>query len=269
MTRPSTAVRWTHLLPEEFEARLAARPLVYLPMGMCEPHGHGAAFGLDLLKAEFICERAAERYGGIVAPSQGYHIHETGYHEPWLKVVVGDVNPRMAALPPDVVMRSLLFQLRAFVNTGFRQIVVVTGHNGAQADLRLVATEFMKVVPIPVTVQSDPELVAGTYPGDHAGRFELSQLMHCFPELVDLDRLDRAADHPLGRFAQGEDADEATAEYGEVLIETMIARVGELADAQLPAVGEPPFLTFADLEPAWAAVLAQRPEWVSYGPVAG
>jgi creatinine amidohydrolase len=183
--------------------------------------------------------------------------------------VVGDVNPRMAALPPDVVMRSLLFQLRAFVNAGFRQIVVVTGHNGAQADLRLVATEFMKIVPIPVTVQSDPELVAGTYPGDHAGRFELSQLMHCCPELVDLDRLDRAADHPLGRFAQGEDADEATAEYGEVIIEAMIARVGELADAQLPAVGEPPLLTFADLEPAWAAVLAQRPEWVSYGPVAG
>ena len=155
--------------------------------------------------------------------SQGYHIHETGYHKPWLKVVVGDVS-RMAALPPDVVMRSLLFQLRAFVNAGFRQIVVVTGHNGAQADLRLVATEFMKIVPIPVTVQSDPELVAGNYTGDHVGRF--SQLMHCFPELVDLDRLDRAADHPLGRFAQGEDADEATAEYGEVLIETMIARVG-------------------------------------------
>jgi creatinine amidohydrolase len=60
---------------------------------------------------------------------------------------------------------------------------VVTGHNGAQADLRLAATEFMKIVPVPVTVQSDPELVAGTYPGDHAGRFELSQLMHCFPEL--------------------------------------------------------------------------------------
>ena len=97
-----------------------------------------------------------QRFGGIVAPSQSYHIHETGFHGPWLKVVVGDVNPRMAALPPDVVMRSLLFQLRAFVNAGFRQIVVVTGHNGAQADLRLVATEFMKLVPIPVPCRVTP-----------------------------------------------------------------------------------------------------------------
>ena len=38
---------------------------------------------------------------------------------PWLEAVVGTVNPRLAALPPDVVMRSLLFQLRAFVNAGF------------------------------------------------------------------------------------------------------------------------------------------------------
>jgi creatinine amidohydrolase/Fe(II)-dependent formamide hydrolase-like protein len=111
-----------------------------------------------------------------------------GYHAPWLDEVVGEINPRMAALQPDVVLRSLLFQLRAFVNAGFRAIAVITGHNGAQADPRLVATEFMKIVPVPVVVQSDPELVAGTFPGDHAGRFELSQLMYCRPELVDLDR---------------------------------------------------------------------------------
>ena len=73
-------VRWAELKLEEFEARLTARPLVYLPMGMCEPHGHAAAFGLDLLKADFICDAAAGRFGGIVAPSQGDHIHEVGYH---------------------------------------------------------------------------------------------------------------------------------------------------------------------------------------------
>jgi hypothetical protein len=44
---------------------------------------------------------AAARYGGIVAPSQGYHIHESRPHAPWLEEVVGDVNPRLAALPPD------------------------------------------------------------------------------------------------------------------------------------------------------------------------
>jgi hypothetical protein len=42
------------------------------------PRGHAAAFGLDMIKAEYSCDTAAARFGGIVAPSQTYHIHETG-----------------------------------------------------------------------------------------------------------------------------------------------------------------------------------------------
>ncbi len=155
-------------------------------MGMCEPHGHAAAFGLDMIKAEYICDAAAARFGGIVAPSQTYHIHETGFHGTWLTEVVGEVNPRLGALPPDVVMRTLLFQLRACVNAGFRAVMVLSGQNGAQGDLRLVAEEFTKIVPVPVVVRSDPELVRGTFPGDHAGRYELSQLLYIRPDLVDM-----------------------------------------------------------------------------------
>jgi creatinine amidohydrolase len=262
-------VRWADLKPQEFLHRLAERPLAYLPMGMCEPHGHAAAFGLDMIKADYICDHAAARFGGIVAPSQGYHIHETGFHAPWLEDVVGEVNPRMAALPPDVVMRSLLFQLRACVNAGFRAVMVVSGQNGAQADLRLVAEEFMKLVPVPVIVRSDPELVRDRFPGDHAGRFELSQLLHIRPDLVDLARLDRASHDPLGRFAQGPDAHEATAEYGRQVIEAMITRVGELVDQAGAGPSDLPFLSFDDTEPAWEAVAAQRGSWVSYGSVSG
>ena len=47
----SEPVRWVELKPEEFLRRLAERPLAYLPMGMVEPHGHAAAFGLDQVKA--------------------------------------------------------------------------------------------------------------------------------------------------------------------------------------------------------------------------
>ena len=77
------------------------------------------------------------------------------------------------------------------------------------------------------------------------------------------------SDDPLGRFAQNPDAQEATAQYGEQIIETQIARIGELVDqAGLGAPGLPT-LTFDDVEPAWAAVERQRPSWVSYGPVSG
>src|ERR1700744_597618 len=262
-------VGWEELKPEDSPPPPAGRPRAYLPMGMCEPHGHAAAFGLDMIKAEYICDQAAARFGGIVAPSQTYHIHETGFHGTWLTEVVGDVNPRLGALPPDVVLRTLLFQLRAYVNAGFRAVMVLSGQNGAQGDLRLVADEFMKIVPVPVVVRSDPELVRGTYPGDHAGRFELSQLLYIRPDLVDLTRLDRVSSDPLGRFAQNPDAHEATAEYGRQVIETMIDRVSELADQAGEGPADLPFLSFDDVEPAWAAVQERRPSWVSYGSGSG
>lgn len=76
--KPSTGSKtlWSELLPYEFNRRLDECPIVYLPLGLCEPHGQVSAFGLDTIKAEWLCLRTAEKAGGVVAPSMGYHIHE-------------------------------------------------------------------------------------------------------------------------------------------------------------------------------------------------
>lgn len=106
-----------------------------------------------------------------------YHIHETGYHEPWLREVMGDVNPRLAALPPHVVLEALIYQLRAFRNAGFAVVVVLSGHHGGnKEDLRKVARVFCDAYPFEVFACNDPELVQGHYEGDHAGYYEISQL---------------------------------------------------------------------------------------------
>lgn len=265
----SGRVGWQELLPHEFDARISARPIVYLPMGLCEPHGMAAAFGLDTLKAEFICQQAAHRFGGIVAPTQAYHIHECGYHAPFLEEAVGSDNPRLGSLPPELVLRTLLYQFRAFANAGFRTLVVVSGHNGAQADLRLVANEFMRLVPVRVLVRSDPELIRDVISDDHAGRFELSQLLHARPDLVDLARVTSVTGR-YGRLAQGADAHAATAEFGEEILGLMIERLGNLIDITgIDEHSHVPFLDFADVEPTWAAIEQERDRWVSYGPVSG
>lgn len=63
----TTNVRWAGLFPDEFLARQQAQSVVYLPMGLglCEPHGHIAVMGLDTIKADYICDEAARRFGGI------------------------------------------------------------------------------------------------------------------------------------------------------------------------------------------------------------
>jgi creatinine amidohydrolase len=259
----SQLVRWEHLLPEEFLNRQEALPAVYLPMGLCEPHGHTAPFGLDTIKADYLCDEAARRFGGIVAPTQNYHVHETGYHAPWLVKVMGSVNPRLGALPPDVIYRTLLFQLRAFVNAGFRLIIVISGHNGAQDDLRMVAEAFAAGYPVAIHVHSDPELVKDKFPGDHAGKYELSQLLYLRPDLMDMSRLNRINSHPLGRFAQGLDAAEASAEYGQQIMEASIEKIGEyVTKYQTSAkMTELPFIEMDAVEPIWQRIAARSRDW--------
>lgn len=262
MTPP--IIRWADLLPEEFLARQRDVGVVYLPMGMCEPHGHIAAFGLDTHKADYLCDEAARRFGGIVAPTQGYHIHESGIHRSWLKEVAGDVNPRMAALPPDVVLRTLVFLFRAYVNAGFHTVAVISGHNGPQPDLRIAAEEFTaSFTEIVIHVVSDPELVKGRFEGDHAGLYEVSQLLYIRPDLVDLDRVGRVDTDELGRFAQNPDAGEATAAHGEAIIEASLDRIGEMVRGAGDREVLLPTVSIESCEEIWDRVREREDQWVT------
>ena len=75
-------------------------------------------------------------------------------------------------------------------------------------------------------VCADPELVEA-HQGDHAGRFEISQLLAIRPDLVDMGRVGRTASDPLGRFAQNPDAGEASAALGMEILEAQIQAIGD------------------------------------------
>jgi creatinine amidohydrolase len=257
-------VTWAELLPDEFTTRLEAHPIAYLPFGLVEPHGHVAAFGLDTIKAEWLCREAASRFGGIVAPTQGWHIHETGYHAPWLAQVVGNENPRLGGLPPHVVLHALVFQLRAIANAGFALAVLLTGHcGGNEVDLRLVADAFAHRFHWKVLVLRDLDLVEGRFGGDHAGKFELSQLMAIRPDLVDLRLLERQHEAGAGgRLALGDDAREANVEYGRQIMDASLERFGQLLEpyTRLSPRREPR-ITLADAESLWQELRSNSATW--------
>jgi creatinine amidohydrolase len=274
MTNLASPVRWAELKPDEFRARRDACPIVFLPIGLCEPHGHPSVLGLDLLKADYYCDEAARRFGGVVAPSQGYTIHECGFHAPWLAEAVGEENPLMAAIPPSVMLHLFLYQLRAFAHAGFRGVVAVSGHSGgSQGDLRDAAAVYSRATGLPVVVRSDPELVAGLYDGDHAGKYEFSQLMAIRPEWVDLSLLQRQhAPNSGGRLALGLDAAEATAELGRSINESIVAAIGrEVAGLreQISASALPTRPDYPATESIWREVLATADQWRSHGPYPG
>jgi len=141
---------------------------------------------------------------------------------------VGNENPFLAALPPQVLVTLFLCQLRAFINAGFRAVVASSGHfGGSQNDLRLAAAAFTSATGVTVIVKTDSELVEGLYTGDHAGRCELSQLLAIRPDLVDLSLLHRGQEpNSGGRLALVDDAAEATAEHGRAINKAILASVG-------------------------------------------
>lgn len=265
-------VRWAELLPDEFRVRRARCPLAWLPLGLCEPHGHVAAFGLDTIKADWLCDEGARRYGGVVAPTQAWHIHETGYHARWLEEVIGEETAEIGTLPPDVVLRSFLFQLRALANAGFRAAIVLSGHAGGnQYDLRRVASAFSSKVSFSTRIFADPELVEGKYSGDHAGKFEISQLLAIRPELVELSRLNRGREPGAGgRFALGDDAAEATPALGRAILQAQLDALGAAAEGLRPALASAsaPRVSLTETESIWRTIMSDETPFVTAQPLA-
>ena len=257
-------IRWAELFPHEFLERQAQQPLVYLPLGICEPHGYISALGLDTFKADYLCDEAARRFGGIVAPTIGYQIHEAGYHAPWLAEVLGETNAMMTGMPPHVMLYFFLYQLRSFYNAGFSTAMVITGHSGGnQHDFRLAGEIFEKYSGMKVLIFSDPELVEGLYEGDHAGKYEISQSLYLRPDTINLKAINKMNEPgSLGRFAQGRDAGEASAATGKDIIENCLAFIGKRIQQIVSNESQPGVLmNYEQVENMYRELLQRKNEW--------
>jgi creatinine amidohydrolase len=223
------AVRWAELTPAAFQARRAERALAWIPAGLCAPHGQGVPLGLDLLKAEWLCDQAARAHGGVVAPALGWHLHACGPSARWLEEQVGEVEPHLGEVGPEVFAPFLLHAISACVNAGFRGVVVVSGHHGAHADdLAGFVGRLGAALWVGAAYVSDAQLAGPAFRADHAGRYEVSQLLAIAPGLVT-----RGETGAGGRLAAGADAGAATAEEGRRILRHLVARLGDVA-AGLP-----------------------------------
>lgn len=261
-----TEVRWEHMFPDELEAAFARRPLVFLPYGLCEPHGPQNTVGCDGLRAHAICCAAARAAEGIVAPVHYWHLHDYGDFSEWAHKVVGQV-PRawLTPVPPWIFFRVICYQLRAVENLGFHAALIYSGHGGPHDHdvghfVEMVqphlGTRLAFVCDID-DLRADPDADLGW--ADHAGRGETSMLWAVEPGCVDMSRLP-PPDQPGPHFAMGDNAREADRRRGEAMIRHKAAHLAKEAarllaehDGARPA---PRLTTYAAVERLWHEVVA-------------
>ncbi len=270
MTDEGRKVRFEEMFPWEISAAMAEAPLCYLPLGTLEWHGEHAAVGLDALKAHAVCVLAAGRSGGLVVPpiywSSDWRedLPDGGYLTGGIER--GEryhVPGNMFWLRPETFHNLLLDVYEAMRRRGFRAIVVLSGHWSIDhniAAIRATGEEFRLAHPkTGWLLLTDQEVVPDLhYPVEHAAGGETSLLLAIRPDLVALDKtfetdrslrpyyakepehLRRRSESPHKYIGvnpavagSSNDPEGATVERGRMLLETIVERVADRAQALL------------------------------------
>jgi len=212
-------VRYEDMLPYEIVPARRAKPVAYLPLGGLEWHGEHMAVGNDALKAQRLCELAAQRGGGLAMPVLWYGEPRVAglmeaNHDPdgkicktmKLKRTSFTKNPFGTSADEQLafyqaLLRHVLIQI---CTLGFKAIVVVAGHYPIYDWGQPVAQVFNKEHTdcqafIGIEFHYDvAALGKGRVGGDHAAKWETSYLMALRPECVDMGVYqDRPAHEPL------------------------------------------------------------------------
>ena len=160
-------VQMQFMRPSQLEKALRDFPVIYVPFGPIEWHGRHLPLGNDALKAHAILVKTAEQFGGAVYPTVYFH---EGFRLEFLVPVLTDLFQRLK-------------------KTGFRVILGVSGHNvQGQIDMinkalapvvadRTVAGEGLWEITLSRCDESNT---------DHAAKWETSNMMFLYPDLVDM-----------------------------------------------------------------------------------
>jgi len=183
----TSKVQYERLFPAEFEERINAFPVVYVPVGSLEWHGEHLALGNDALKMHALCCLAASKGGGVVYPPVYYCIPGLCNADPSRYT-----HDSTFYGEPAVLKGLLLSTLRGLERVGFKVAILTTGHTPREQIemMKEVARDYDGAMKVHGTCDMEfaDEI---NFTSDHAAMWETSLLWHFHPGLVDLTRLDR------------------------------------------------------------------------------
>ncbi len=171
---------WMDLTYPEIEERLKQDPLVILPVGSTEEHGHHLPLSSDSLQAIYVAEKIAEKSNGLILPPIYY-----GYTE--LDDFKGTISISFETL------YNLVYDiLKEITEDGVKKILIISGHASSlhMGAIRYAARKILEKKDVKIMVLSDYdiayELRAKLVPENdsHAGIIETSRMLHIREDLV-------------------------------------------------------------------------------------
>jgi creatinine amidohydrolase len=253
-------VRWERMFPDELEAAFEECPIVYLPYGLCEPHGPQNALGMDALRPHSASCLAAQEYGGIVAPPHYWHVHEQGIEGAWAYSRIGEARPWVTAIPVWMFLKNMFYHVRTADAMGFHGAVIFSGHAGPFVEdvpklLEIIQPHIAMRLDILFGVGAASRFDDDKGMGGHAGRGETSILWATDPDCVDISRVP-APDTPGKHFAMGDLVRESSRRAGELMVNDAVERLGAMAKQLLEdyqrSLPEHKPLTFDQVEEIWS-----------------
>lgn len=252
-------VRWERMFPDELEAAFDEYPIIYLPYGLCEPHGPQNAMGMDALRAHSAACLTAHEYGGIVAPPFYWHVHEQGIEGAWAYSRVGEVRPWLTAIPVWMFLKNMFYHIRTADSLRFHGAVIFSGHAGPFVDdvpilLKKIQPHIAMRLDLVFGQIAGSRFDDGEGTGGHAGRGETSLLWATDPDCVDISRVP-PPDAPGKHFAMGSLVPKSSRRAGERMVEDVVEHLGGMAKQLLEDYAklqpEKDALTFDNVEEIW------------------
>lgn len=223
-------VLYEELCPKEFEERIAACPIAYLPLGTLEWHGPHLPLGADGIQSQELFVRVANKVGGVVLPKL-FLGPDRYYHDPKKEFygmdiyTGGTVVPyEMQQLPgsaywmPDHQYQQMILRIAANLSRAGIKILVAHGHGPSTWQFCDLKNEIKTVYGIDCYTAFDflKDDVLG-YQCDHAAANETSITMAVRPELVQMERILSGEEAPIAM--AGRDPREfASDEYGKQVL---------------------------------------------------
>jgi creatinine amidohydrolase len=185
-------LRWSENTAPALDAAIARDPVVVLPVGSVEQHGHHIPVGCDADLAEAVALRAAAGLAGGAAPVlvlptlwYGYSPHHMGFR--------GTVT-----LKSETFLQVVQDIAESVLAHGVRRVAIVNGHGGNMSSLDVVASRLghawhgrARIAVVTYFQLAGPRMAEfrESAPGGmgHACEFETSLQLALHPDLVRME----------------------------------------------------------------------------------